>query len=887
MIRKRQFMNLLLTLTLVAAAFLIPAPSGYAQADEGWSEPVNLSMSGAAINPVMVVDLYGTIHAIWIDDVDGYKYSQSPEGVTWTPPVTVKFPFGAKDPPPVLMADANGSIHLFWISSDQGLYYGQATPSDFGIPNNWKTSSRLARDVMSFDVTMDARGALHIAYVRKSTTDANPAGVYYRQSIIGGGFWSESSRLYETEYFRAAKQNDVYVRVSTSNTRNDQKVYVTWDNRAQKRIFMAVSQDSGTTWGEAQQVKGPEDTGGIDTPFNLTVSAFADNVLLIWQAGEPGASNCTIYSQSSEDGGVNWGDSIAVLGGRSECPLSTKIIGNDGKSVSVMFIGQVNPLMVAWNGTVWSGTQSQTQLPSLLNPLTYDAVLLGCRFDLLFKDRYYVLGCDQGRGGDVWFLSRTLEPVEKWFSPSVILGEPTVLQVKSEKPERVSHFHSVPDESGNIHAVWVQSPVSQVNASDAVIKYARWDGQRWTTPESVVPKLTGLPIQLLATSDALKRLLLTWIDGYNGDLVFSWANLEKANLTSEWVDVTGLPTPSRLVNSSDVVVDGSGRIINAYVVPINEARGIYIVQSTDIGKNWSAPVTAFDAVAAGWERIEQPRISLGSGGVLHLIFVRSAVREGQPVGLYYSRSVDGGLTWSDAQIMSEGAIQWADIVSYGEGVVHVVWQEYDGLVFANISQISMDGGLTWGKQNNVTGVNESATDVALAADGRGLLHFIQLASRTNSNAVNQISLVLQDWKWDGRAWALELTKDITLKGRDIKYSMSADMTSTGLMEVFMPVEYTTSVGTFASEILTFSRFIEGADHGQPLQVPVIPTPPSEADVPDVVEVQVTATPNFDILYDDNVSTSPLQENAVGLGLIGVGVLATIFLLLRRRPAKRA
>jgi hypothetical protein len=418
------------------------------------------------------------------------------------------------------------------------------------------------------------------------------------------------------------------------------------------------------------------------------------------------------------------------------------------------------------------------------------------------------------------------------------------------------------------------------------IKYARWDGQKWTTPESVITSLTGMPIQLMVTADSLQRLLLTWVDGYNGDLVFSWANLEKANLTSEWVDVSGLPTPSRLINASDVIVDGSGRIINAYVVPINEERGIYIVQSTDIGKSWSKPVRAFDAVAAGWERIEQPRISLGSGGVLHLVFIRGAIREGQPVGLYYSRSVDGGTTWSEAQILSEGEIQWADIVSYDEGVTHVVWQEFDGLVFANISQVSQDGGLTWGRQNNVTGVNESATNVALASDGRGVMHFIQLVDKNNGNAINQKGLVLQDWKWDGTSWSLELTKEIILKGGEIKYSMTADISSTGLLGVFMPVEYTNSAGTFVSEILTFSRFIEGASHGQQLQVPIIPVPGSESGVSEVVVVQPTSTPNFEILFNDNVSTSPLQENAAGLALIGVGVVATIFLLLRRRPAKK-
>lgn len=878
--------NVLLTFALIASVFLIAAPVGYAQTDQDWAEPVNLSLSGAATNPVLVADLRGTIHAIWLDDVDGYKYSQSSDGVTWSVPQTVKFPFGKNDPPPVLLADENGSIHVFWIGSDGGLFYGQATPFDFADPGNWKTTSRLGRDVMSFDVTLDARGALHIAYVRKSTTGANPAGVYYRQSIIGGGFWSEASRLYETEYFRSAKQNDIYVRISASNTLRDQKIFVTFDNRAQKRVFMAVSDDSGVTWGGAQQIKGPEDTGGIDTPFGLTVSAFGENVLLIWQSGDPGSSKCTVYSQWSEDGGVNWGDTVAVLGGRSECPLGAKIIDRDGNYMSVMFAGQVSPIMVAWNGREWSDVQPQTQLPSFTNPLTFDAILLGCRFDLVSKDRLYVTGCDQGRGKDVWFLSRGLEPVENWFSPSAIWGEPDVLSVKSKDPERISNFYSASDRAGNIHAVWVQSGIGRGKESNMTIKYARWDGRQWSAPESVITSLGGMPVQLLATADSLGRLLLTWIDGYNGDLVFSWANLERASLISEWVDVTGLPAPSRLVNSSDVVVDGSGRIINAYVVPINENRGIYVTQSTDNGRNWSASVLAFDAVESGWERVEQPRLSLGTDGVLHLIFIRSTVRVGQPVGLYYSRSVDGGATWSEVQILSEAEIYWADIAASGDQAVHVVWQEYDGLVFANVSQISRDGGMTWGKQDSVTGVNESPTHVFLASNGSDTLHFIQLVGSTDNDTYNQRGLVLQDWKWNGVDWELDLTKDIVLKGAEVEYSLSAGITSTGFLGVFLPVEYTDPAAGIKSEVLTFSRYLEGAGDDPLLQVPTVPVSIAESGAVEVFDVEPTSTPDLSILYDDNVSNSPLQQNLIGLVLIGIGVIATLALLLWRRPVKR-
>lgn len=859
---------------------------GHAQADDQeWSTPVNLSLSGSATNPVMVVDFQGRIHAIWVDSVDGYKYAQSADGIQWTKPKSVKFPFGPKDPSPVLLSDSAGSIYLFWLSNDGSLFYGQTTPSDFADPGSWLSTSRLARDVLSFDVILDATGAIHLAYIRKASAVGNPAGVYYRRTNVAGGGWLEAVNLYESEYYRSTKQNDAYIRLAASNSTPGQNIYVTWDNRAQKRVYMAVSTDSGVNWGEAQQIKGPEDTGGIDSPFNLSVAAFDKNVLLLWQVGEPGSSKCTLYSQWSEDYGNNWDGSVAVLGGRSDCPLGVKFVSQAKDYMEVYLIGQVTPTLIAWNGEKWSGVQPQVQLPSFSNPLTFDPILLGCRFDIISKDRLYVVGCDQGRGGDVWFLARVLEPVENWFTPSVIWSEPVVLSAKSEVSERISNFFSASDGYGNIHAVWVQSPVAMGRHSNMQIEYARWNGSQWTTPESIFTSLSGTPIQLLLIADPLDRLLLSWIDGHNGDLIFSWANLERANLSSEWLEPSGLPSPSSLLDSSDVVVGGAGRIVYAYAVSVNEERGIYIVQSNDNGENWSVPVRAFDAVSVSWEKVEQPRLALSSDGILHLIFIRDAFREGQATGLYYSRSTDGGVTWGDAQIISESEIQWADIASYGDKTIHIAWQEYDGLVFANISQLSKDSGVTWGKQNNITGVNEAATPVYLASDVRGLLHFVQLVNKSDVQEYGQKGLVLQDWKWDGSAWNLELHKDLIIEGENVGYALSANITSNGYLGVFIQVEYTDLAAGFKSEILTLNRFLGDPDADQIIQIPVIPTPISESNAVIVEDLQPTPTPDFSILYNDNVSTSPLERNIAGLVLIGVGVLVTLILLIRRRPAK--
>lgn len=856
-------------------------PSSYAQEDQDWSQPVNLSFSGVATDPLLVADSSGTLHVLWIDDVDGYKYSQSAdEGVTWTPPRTVKFPFDEKGALPTLLADSKGAIHIFWIGADLSLFYGQTIPLDFAVPSNWQINTRLAGDVLSYDVALDALGGLHIAYIRNSTTDLNPAGVYYRQSLVGYGSWKDAIRLYESDYFRSAKVSDAFIRVATSNSLEEQKVYITWDSRPQKRVFMAVSDDSGLNWNEAQQIKGPQDTGGIDLPFNFNVAAFENKVLLMWQVGEPGSAKCTVFSQWSEDGGGSWEDTLSVLGRRSDCPRNTKFVIQNKDYMVAMMTGQGDPTLVAWSGEQWSDSLIQTQLPAFSNPVTYDAILLGCRFDLIHQNHLYVVGCDQGRGGDIWFLSRTLEPVENWFSPPNTWGAPKIVSGKSET---ISSLSSVADTKGIIHSIWAQSSFSDDGSPKIAIEYARWEGEEWTNPEPVISSLNGIPIHISISVDTQERILLSWVDGTSGDLFFSWANLDRANLVSEWRKPVGLPSPSKLNSASDILADGAGRIVVVYTVSINEDRGVYIVQSTDSGSSWSTPIRAFDAVSAGWERIESPKIGLSADGVLHIIFTRNTERAGQPVGLYYSHSLDGGMTWGDAQIISEGDIQWSDIVCYDERTVHIVWQENDGLVFANLSQVSPDSGVSWGKLMGVTGVSDSPSHVTLASDGAEQLHFIQLIRENDDLAVKQDNLVIQDWYWSDSRWEFASDNDVIINGEGIDYSVTAAITSDGFLGVSVLTQYSDLENDIHNEIQTFNRFLGESDTLKEPLVALIPTPIALMGLTPAPDILPTQPTDPSVLHDDNSSTTSTQRNIVGLVIIGVVMIVAALLLIRSRP----
>ncbi len=332
-------------------------------------------------------------------------------------------------------------------------------------------------------------------------------------------------------------------------------------------------------------------------------------------------------------------------------------------------------------------------------------------------------GCDESKGGDVWFLSRSLDPVENWFSLPSTWAAPVVL---SDHLKEASALSMVADANGALHSIWAQSSVAKDGSKSQAIEYAGWDGSQWTKAQPILFPSGALPAQMSLAIHAQERLLLTWVDDASGDLLFSWVKMDRANLPSEWASPVVLPSPSDLISSPNMVVDRSGRIVVAYAISLNEDRGIYIVQSTDDGTTWSKPVSVFDGAAAHWGKLGNPRISLGENGILHIIFSREDLRPGQPMGLYYSQSLDGGMTWSVPQILSEGAILWSDMTTYDRHTVHVFWQEYDSLVYANMSQLSLDGGQTWSKPSEITGSNDHATPVSVTKDGSGIIYFIQL-----------------------------------------------------------------------------------------------------------------------------------------------------------------
>ncbi|MBV6451609.1 MAG: hypothetical protein MHPDNHAH_02354 [Anaerolineales bacterium] len=881
----------LLTIFLVTLLFGLPRGqvlNVQAQTDTEWSAPINLSNSGASSDPSIVVDSLGVAHVIWRDALDGYKYTKSTDGVEWTAPVKVDFPFSPKTDTPSnletadihlkMVADTAGLIHMFWTQpNDQSdkdtsseLYYARTPSNLLSQPLSWDAVYVVAVSVLDFDVIADSSNVIHLSYVSNYGTDKEPAGIFYRR--FDDWVWAPPVRLYSSQYFRTLALENSHVRLAVAGGGRKAEVYAVWDDRPAKRTFMAKSSDNGVNWQDAVQLRGPEDVTGLALPYNVNVSATGKNVLLTWQLGQPG-SLCSQYSQWSTDGGQTISDPIRLSDKLNTCPTNGVFIGKTSDYFLLMLDIFGDLSLVAWNGSEWSALQSQVELNSFTNPLTLNDVILGCRQFAQHADMIFVVGCDQSNNSDIWFRSRKIGDLADWFPLISAWSRPGVLV---DTTDSISELQSAAGFDEVVHVLWSQSVVLPTGEINESIRYLRRTANDWSSVSSILSGLNGKPIQISFHADQNDRLLLVWVDKKNGDLLFSWANAEQASRANEWQVPGAIPTGSQANSSPDVAADSSGRILVVYSIPINEQRGIYMVASSDAGNTWSQPQRVFEAV--DWDMVDQPKLSMTADGRLHVLFNRYSLigDQRQPLGMYYSQSSDGGASWSEPQLVTDKAVLWDQIVSFDNLTLHRFWQESHQSMIISFHQVSLDGGQTWSQPGTISTISADAVPTSVAIDQVGTVHFIQTAMVSDQ-------LTIQDQIWDGAQWIPNLSSNISERN-STRTSITAAISQDGFLGVVFILTATDSSGVTKNQIFGIRRFLD-----QPADVPapppvLIPTLNSDTDGNlDSIPRVKTPTPGTSIVeLTDTTSASARYKNYLGIALVAV----LIFIVLLAGPWRK-
>jgi hypothetical protein len=851
--------------------FTVTVQKAMAQsADVVWDEPVNLSRSGGTTNPHMVIDSSGKIHVIWEDRFEGYFYSFHNID-EWSSPVNVNLPFESADPQ--LIGAQDGIIHAFWIDEDDRLQHSYVAADMFDDEEAWKVLETVGAAAVNFAAILDDNNNLHVAYVRPLQTTSSPAGIYYKNSLDGGITWSSVENLYSSSYLRGITSESSHVSISSSTSLTGTNIFVSWDNRSRRQVFVAQSSDGGENWTEPREIDRPGDEFGASRPFNIKVNAQSENVLLIWQNGIPEIS-CSQYYVWSNDGGETWSDRLVIAPHITGCPEDTNLIPLHDNLILLIVNLQGQIYHRAWNGFVWSEQFLQTKISQFEDPETYEQISVDCRQDVYHAilERLLVIGCDAAGGGDVWFTGRGTGGVSNWFGLPPAWNKPEVV---SGSDSRIHFPVLATGEDEKLHAMWVQSTSEAFGkSSSSLIYYSRMDGERWTNPVVVLASPNENPGSPSIVHDGEGRLLAAWSDNVSGNIYFRWAGAAQAHSPSAWIPAVSLPTPRNAARSPFILDGVDGAIYVAYSIPLNEERGIYITWSEDRGENWSQPSRIFDAQEAVWEMADNPRLTLLPDGSLHAVFTRYSLPGGiGPMGLYYARSQDGGVTWTNTEMVSEGSVLWSNLVSSRDGGLHRVWVANESGRSQLFHQFSSDGGINWSQYYALSNFAGMIGPAQISVDAAGRLHLFQTVGDMAG------SVKLSHWYWDGDNWLPEESIQIALNAGLAINELYSAITRTGLVSViFTSVSNSESLEEYSGNLSYLYRLIDVPEiHSDPLLSTPIPT----SNTPEPIQTDSptpTPTPTVDLLFIQDETSLEMENPSTNNGFFGLiigGSLATI------------
>lgn len=740
--------GIVLVCTLISILGISNVRLVFAQLESAiWTEPVNVSHSGSTSDPRIVIDDLGTLHVVWLDGFTGTTHASLVDR-EWTAPRSFTAPF--VDIVPQFVSDDSGYIHAFWIETDLSLMYSRIQASSFGNQNAWSAATQLDLEVIKFSVEVGSENQLHVAYVRN--VDVNrEAGIYYINSFSEGVGWNQPVLLYSSNYLRLSDPATANVQVTSNAVGDSEQVYVAWDERQRKRIYLIGSSDSGATWGGPQEIDQPNISNPQVQPQNIRIASNDNGLVLFWEDGNRDEFSCRFYSQTSQDQGITWSNRNAVEIGVLGCLDDSQMdLLDDGNA---LFIGRIQNQItfLAWNGATWSEAQPQTGLSRFTNQDTLTPLTLGCINLSLAKNILYLVGCDQGGSGDIWMSIYSLEATDKWFNTQMDWNTPALIQ---QSTAGISFPSVIVDLVGNDHVLWSELEVNPDNSVTSRLGYAVKNGSGWSQPIFVSRSLEGNTAHVDSIIDVDGNLLAAWSGGEFGDIYFIEADAQRANNLNEWSLPALISLEKSLATSPVIQVDQDGVVYIAFGIAVNEERGVYFSKFDRGNQELEGPSLVYDASLEGYEIVSDVSFTRDAQGNLFISWIQKPVEPDVVAGgdLYFIISYDNGLTWSAAEKFGYDNVVWSHLAVQDDQTVHLFYQEIARVGFYGLKHMySMDRGISWSTPTDVLShIGESPGYFIPVLDHNAGLHLLRAYTEERSDRI-----IVQELGWKDQDWEFE------------------------------------------------------------------------------------------------------------------------------------
>ncbi len=263
-----------------------PTPETANAAEDGnvWSDPVNLSKSGAATQPNIFAAQDGRLQAFWLDRFDGLMTALF-NGEAWSLPVQSTRPtsFFIVKPQnitfmPYLMSDLQDRVHAIWFNEagsqgdSSGLYYNQIQIGQ----TDWTAPLKITDSAPVFNARTTGDGGIQIAIIRtlNAKIDARsdivvPPGVYSSRSSADTRTWGPFSAIDTSIYYRIINPESSNVNMAVQ----DSAVFLSWTEPRLNQPLFSTSTDGGITW-------------TAPSPFGFGSSAIKEPMLTVLPEGK-------------------------------------------------------------------------------------------------------------------------------------------------------------------------------------------------------------------------------------------------------------------------------------------------------------------------------------------------------------------------------------------------------------------------------------------------------------------------------------------------------------------------------------------------------------------------------------------------------------------------
>lgn len=320
--------------------------------------------------------------------------------------------------------------------------------------------------------------------------------------------------------------------------------------------------------------------------------------------------------------------------------------------------------------------------------------------------------------------------------------------------DRVQDTAIVTDAYDIVHAFWIVGAAPEAKSSAPwAIYHASKENDRWARPADIILSPGGGSAQAPEiAADPYGRLHLIW-HGPNNKIYYSSADGREAGNSRGWSKAKMLGSG---LNHSGIFADQAGRLHVVY--PGTGNSGVYYTTSSDGGDTWSGSVNVAPTASRESAAADYAQASVDSQGGIHVVWTEFKLPDGwPPLGVFYSRSVDNGATWSTPFRLASDGYDIAAVRTSSDGSINVLWNGMAGLGGRYFAQ-STNQGRSWSKPVPIIPPGQGGTS--------GYSEFVMDATGTLHAATSTGTSTLYTF-YQGGKWSTPLKVSGDLKGKTI------------------------------------------------------------------------------------------------------------------------